>query len=127
MSDNKTPYDEIPDLEIVTLRKRIQELESRLSQAQAVLRENDLLDEKSYVSAEEGICISQIAKYEELDQKNIPFQLEDVKTFEILVKCLLAIRGKSAPVEAKKKETKVDIQNLLKIAGNKKFTGRDDE
>lgn len=112
-----TPYDDFPDLEVVSLRKQIKELESKLAQAQAVLRENDLLDAKSHVSDEEHICIAQIAKYKELSDKNIPFEIEDSKNFEILVKCLLAIRGKTI-IEAKpkKKEDKVDIAKLLHIA-----------
>ncbi len=115
----KTPYDEIPDLEVVSLRKRVQELEKKLGQAQAVLRDNDLLDEQlTHISDEEVIVIAQIAKLRELSDKDIPFQLEDVKVLEILVKCLLSIRGKSVPVEGgkKKKSENVDVAKLLKIA-----------
>lgn len=116
-NDGRTPYDEFPDLEVLALRKQVKELELKLAQAQAVLREHDLLDVKAVISDEESICTAQIAKYKELSDKNIPFQLEDVKNFEILVKTLLAIRGKSVPVEKpKKKEEKPDIAKLLKIA-----------
>jgi hypothetical protein len=117
-------YTEFPDLEIVELRKRIRELESSLSQAQAVLRENDLLDAKAIISDEESICIRQIAKFKELSDKNIPFQDQDFKNLETLVKTLLAIRGKTivAPADKKKKkEEKPDVAKLLAIAGNKNF------
>lgn len=112
-------YDQFPDLEVIELRKRLRELEQKLAQAQAVLRENDLLDAKSHISDEEQVCIDQIAKYRELSDKKIPFQPDDVKMFEILVKTLLAIRGKSiapAAEKKKKKEEKVDVAKLLKIA-----------
>lgn len=114
-------YEKFPDLEIVSLRKQIKELEQKLAQAQAVLREHDLLDAKSHISPEEQVCVAQIAKYKELSDKSVPFQVEDVKNFEILVKTLLAIRGKAAPVEEKKKkkEEKPDVAKLLKIAEGK--------
>lgn len=113
-----TPYDDFPDLEVVSLRKQVKELESKLAQAQAVLRENDLLDAKSaIISDEEVIVTAQIAKLRELSDKNIPFQIEDVKVLEILVKCLLAIRGKTVVEEKpKKKEAKPDVSKLLRIA-----------
>lgn len=121
--DKNPPYAEFPDLEVVSLRKQVKELEAKLAQAQAVLREHDLLDAKSHISDEELVCVAQIAKYKELSDKNVPLELEDVKQFEILVKCLLSIRNKSAPVEIKKKqkEDKPDIKKLLAIAGDKNF------
>lgn len=123
-----TPYDELPDLEVVSLRRLVKELEAKLAQAQAVLRENDLLDATNApVSDEESVAVKQIALIKELSDKGIPLQLEDIKQFEILVKTLLAIRGKSIPEEKKKKEEKPDIAKLLKIAGDKRFNGRDDE
>lgn len=113
-------YETYPDLEIIELRKRVRELEQQLAQAQAVLRENDLLDAKAVVSDEESIITKQISKFKELSDKNIPFQNDDFKNLDILVKALLAIRGKSAPVEKKEKkkkeEDKPDLAKLLKIA-----------
>lgn len=111
-------FDTFPDLEVLSLRRKVQELEAKLEQAQAVLREHDLLDAKANISDEEIITTKQIAKLRELSDKNIPFQLEDVKVLEILVKTLLSIRGKSVPVEQKtrKKEAAPDIAKLLKIA-----------
>lgn len=112
-------YEIFPDLEIIELRKRVRELEQQLAQAQAVLRENDLLDVKANISDEEAIITKQIAKFRELSDKDIPFQNDDFKNLDILVKALLAIRGKTlAPVaeKKKKKEEKPDIGKLLKIA-----------
>jgi VIT1/CCC1 family predicted Fe2+/Mn2+ transporter len=109
--------EKFPDLEILSLRKKIKELEQQLSQAQSVLREYDLLDAKSHISDEEIVLTRQISKMRELSDKNVPFTLEDVKVLEILVKTLLAVRGK-APVEekrSKKKEEKPDVAKLLKI------------
>lgn len=124
MDDYKT----YPDLEIIELRKRVRELEQQLAQAQAVLRENGLEEAKSIVSDEESILIRQIAKFKELSDKNIPFQNDDYKNLDILIKALLAIRGKQiVPVteKKKKKEEKPDVAKLLAIAGNKKFDDRD--
>lgn len=111
-------YNTFPDLEIVDLRKRVRELEQQLAQAQAVLREHGLEDVKVSISDEEAIITRQIAKFKELSDKNIPFQNDDFKNLDIMVKALLAIRGKTAPVEkkAKKKEEKHDVSKLLKIA-----------
>lgn len=122
------PYESFPDLEILELRKRVRELESQLAQAQAVLRENDLLDEKVSISAEEQVCIAQIAKFKELTDNKIPFQPDDVKMFETFVKTLLSIRGKPVPTSTtkkKKKEDKPDVAKLLAIAGEKSFDERD--
>jgi hypothetical protein len=112
------PYETFPDLEIIELRKRVRELEQQLAQAQAVLRENDLLDEKVSISEEEQIITRQISKFKELSDKNIPFQNDDYKNLDILIKALLAIRGKAVPVvkEKKKKKEKPDLAKLLKIA-----------
>lgn len=119
-----SPYNEntFPDLEVLSLRKKVQELEQKLAQAEAVLRENDLLDAKSHISNEEAIAIKQIALIKELSDKGVPLQLEDIKQFEILVKTLLAIRGKAIPEDKPKKKTaEPDIAKLLSIAGNKNF------
>ena len=123
MSD-QNPYEKFPDLEIIELRKRVRELEASLAEAKAVLRDNGLEEAKSVVSDEEAVCIRQIAKYKELSDKNVPFQPDDVKMFETLVKTLLAIRGKViAPVQEKKKkkEEKPELEKLLSIVGDKKF------
>jgi hypothetical protein len=125
---DQNPYESFPDLEILELRKRVRELEAKLTAAQAVLRENDLLDAKSNISDEEQIALKLISKFKELVDKSIPFQNDDYKNFDTTVKALLAIRGKTviAPVEKKKKkEEKPDVAKLLAIAGNKKFDERD--
>lgn len=117
-----TPYDELPDLEVVSLRRLVKELEAKLAQAQAILRDNDLLDEKtSIASDEEVIIVAQISKLRELSDKNIPFTVEDVKILEILVKCLNMVRGK-APAEEKpkKKGAKQDVAKLLQFVEESK-------
>ncbi|MBW3545205.1 MAG: hypothetical protein KY428_06330 [Bacteroidetes bacterium] len=117
MSDN--PYESFPDLEIIELRKKVRELESSLAQAQAILRENDLLDAKATISDEEQIALRLISKFKELTDKNIPWENDDYKNYDITVKALLAIRGKSVPdpsKKPKKKEEAPDITKLLKIA-----------
>lgn len=111
-------FPEIADLEVLELRKKVKELEAKLAERERVLEEHDLLDKKSRISDEEAICVAQIAKLRELSDKNIPFQVEDIKNLEVLVKTLQVARGKSLPVEEKKpkKEVKVDIGKLLELA-----------
>jgi hypothetical protein len=112
-------YSQFPDLEVIDLRKRVRELEQQLELARAVLREHDLLDAKAVISDEEAIITKQISKFRELSDKNIPFQNDDFKNLDILVKALLAIRGKAAPPvekKPKKKEEKADVAKLLRIA-----------
>lgn len=111
-------FPEVADLEVLELRKKVKELEQKLSQYERQLKEAGLLEKASTISAEESICIAQIDKLKELSDKGVPFQTEDVKNLEVLVKTLQLARGK-APVEekkAKKKEDKPDIGKLLKIA-----------
>lgn len=110
-------FPEVADLEVLELRKKVKELEQKLSQYERQLKEAGLLERTSKVSDEEQICIDQIAQLRELSDKKVPFQTEDVKNLEVLVKTLQMARGK-APVEekkAKKKEDKPDIGKLLKI------------
>jgi len=111
-------YEDLPDLEIVSLRKQIKELESKLVQAYAVLRENDLLDEKSHISDVEELCVRELGKFNELSIKGIGLSLEDIRNIDILHKNLLLARGKVV-VEDKdknKKKEKPDIAKLLRIA-----------
>jgi hypothetical protein len=87
------------------------------------LNENNLLDKVTLESNEEIIAITQIGKLKDLSDKGVPFTIEEVKIYEILVKTLLAIRGK-IPVEEKKKgkgkNHKVDVSGLMAIVGDKK-------
>lgn len=119
MSDT---YPELQALEITKLRRKILDLEVEVRKYRDILQENDLLDEvdDSSISNEEAICLEQIKMLKELSDK-APLSLEDVKILDLLVKNLLAIRGK-APVEdsgKKKKKAEVNVADLLKIAERK--------
>lgn len=113
-------YSQFPDLEIVELRKKVRELEQKLAQAQAVLRENDLLDAKVSLNEVEEMCIRELKRYNELSKKGGGLTLEDNKNIDILHKNLLLSRGKStdqgeSKAGKKKKESKPDIGELLSI------------
>jgi hypothetical protein len=115
-------YPELQNLEITKLRRKILDLEVEVRKCREILQENDLLDEvdNSSISNEEAICLEQIKMLKELSDK-APLTLEDVKILDLLVKNLLAIRGK-APIDdsgKKKKKPEVNVADLLKIAERK--------
>jgi hypothetical protein len=107
-----------PDLEVLRLRSEIASLKQQLAEAQTILEENDLAEAKpKVISSEEKICLEQIELLAQLSAKGIPFENNDVKNLEILVKTLLAIRNKVPVVEEgkKKKEPKASVAELLSI------------
>lgn len=108
----------IPDLEVVRLRGEVAALKARVAEMEAVLVENGLEEAKPKpISTEERIAREQLEKIGELSAKGVPMMLEDVKIYEVLVKCLLAIQGKAMPEpkKGKKKEVKVEVAELLRI------------
>lgn len=106
-------FPEIDNLEISKLRKKVAELEIELAKAQEVLKDNDLLEEVAKISDTEAICTNEIAKLRIASDRGI-LTLEDVKILDLLVKNLLAIKGK-APEEVKKKKGKSSVAELLSI------------
>lgn len=114
-------YSSFPDLEVLDLRKKVRELEVKLTEYEHTLRSNNLLDVVKAPSVEELICIREIQKLDELSKRQ-GLQLEDTKIFDTLVKALHLIRSGALPKEekkGKKKEEKVDVAKLLHIAGRK--------
>lgn len=109
----------LPDLEVLRLRSEVATLKKQLDEANKVLEENDLAESKpKAISSEETICIEQIELLSQLSAKGMPFQMEDIKSLEILVKTLLAIRGKTPMVEdssKKKKKEPTKVADLLAI------------
>lgn len=113
-------YPEVASAEVERLKKKVAELEIELAKAHSILRDNDLEEETAKVSDEEVICVSEIHKLRVASDNGI-LTLEDVKVLDLLVKNLLAIRGKSAPdtKESKKRGAK-SVAELLSIVGEKK-------
>lgn len=107
-------YPELDSIEITKLKKKISELEIELSKAQEILKENDLLDEVKLVSDTEAICNAEIAKLRIASENGI-LTLEDVKILDLLVKNLLAIKGKAVPEEKGKKRGVKPVAELLSI------------
>lgn len=107
-------FPEIDNLEISKLKKKISELEIELAKAQEILKENDLLDEVAKVSDTEAICTNEIAKLKIASDRGI-LTLEDVKILDLLVKNLLAIKGKAPEEEVKKKKGAKTVGELLSI------------
>lgn len=129
MSDIKYDADlekEIPDLEVLRLRQEVLQLRNQLEEAQKILEENGLQEVgPRFVEPSEVVCVTQIDLLKQISDKKIPFTNEDIKNLEILVKTLLAIRGKSLVAvddgKKKKKNESPDIAKLLSIAGAKNF------
>jgi len=122
--DDKLKFPELGnDIVETKLRKENLELRTKLQSYERLLQENGLLEKLSSMSDEESILVSQIAKLKEIDDKGIPFMIEDIKCLEILVKTLQIARGKALPVEMKKPKkdgSPEHVANLLQIAGIKK-------
>ncbi len=120
--DSFPELEETSDLELLRTRKELLELKTKLAQYEAILAENDLLeDAPKIVSDAELICTRELARYNELSQKGAGLTLEDVKIVDLLNKNLLLAQGKAPVVIEKKtkKEDKQDLATLLKIAETK--------
>lgn len=116
-------YEEIKDLEVLELRKKVKELEAKLLNYEQILKDNDLLEQMSVESDTQRICRMQIGKLRELSDKGVPFTMEETKILEVLVKTMMTDKGKIIPEAEKKgkgKNHKIDVDNLLSIVGNKK-------
>ena len=113
-------YPEVASAEVERLKKKVAELEMELAKAHSILRDNDLEEETAKVSDEEVICVSEIHKLRVASDNGI-LTLEDVKVLDLLVKNLLAIRGKPAPeTKGDKKRGVKTVAELLSIVGDKK-------
>jgi hypothetical protein len=111
-------YPELDSLEIKQLKKKIAELEIELAKAQAILKENDLIENVSQVSETEAICANEIHKLKVASDNGI-LTLEDIKILDILHKNLLLAQGR--PVEEKKDKKKgaKSVAELLSIVEKK--------
>jgi hypothetical protein len=113
-------YPEIDSMELSRLKKKVSELEIELTKAKEVLKENDLLDEVMKVSDTEAICTNEIAKLKIASDNGI-LTLEDVKILDLLVKNLLAIKGKVSTEDvAGKKKGQKTVAELLSIVNGTK-------
>ncbi len=111
-------YPELDSLEIKQLKKKVAELEIELAKAQAILKENDLLENAAQVSDCEAICANEIHKLKVASDNGI-LTLGDVKVLDILHKNLLLAQGR--PVEEKKDKKKgaKSVAELLSIVEKK--------
>jgi hypothetical protein len=111
-------YPEVASAEVERLKKKVAELEIELAKAHSILRDNDLEEETANISDAEVICVNEIHKLKVASDHGI-LTLEDVKVLDLLVKNLLAIRGK--PIEEKKDKKKgtKSVAELLSIVDRK--------
>jgi hypothetical protein len=107
-------FPEIDNMELTRLKKKVSELEIELAKAQEVLKDNDLMEEVAKVSDTEAICTNEINKLRIASDNGI-LTLEDVKILDLLVKNLLAIKGKAPAEGAVKKKGKNSVAELLSI------------
>lgn len=111
-------YLELDSLEIERLKKKVAELEVELAKAHSILRDNDLEEETANISDAEIICVNEIHKLKVASDHGI-LTLEDVKVLDLLVKNLLAIRGKPVEEKKDKKRGTKSVAELLSIVGKK--------
>ena len=111
-------YPELDSLEIERLKKKVAELEVELAKAHSILRDNDLEEETANISDAEIICVNEIHKLKVASDHGI-LTLEDVKVLDLLVKNLLAIRGKPVEEKKDKKRGTKSVAELLSIVGKK--------
>lgn len=131
MSDENNTYgvETFPDLEVLDLRRKNRALQELVAKYEAVLEENDLMDEispdaEAKKTDQEEICERELGRLNEIS-KRAPLMPEDVKVVETLVKTLLAIRAKHVPSDddSKKKKPKKNAPttaDLLSIVNGKK-------
>ena len=104
--------------ELKALKERISAVEAENGKLKDVIIENDLQDELegiNFTSVEEQICIDGI-RYISTLVRDQNFDEKDIKTFDILLKNLRQIRGKTdSMVKPTKKESTAE---LLKIVGS---------
>lgn len=111
-------YPELDSIEIQKLKKRISELEIELSKAQAILKENDLIENVSQVSETEAICTNEIHKLRVASDNGI-LTLEDIKILDILHKNLLLAQGRPVDEKKDKKKGAKSVAELLSIVDKK--------
>ena len=116
---NINSYPEVASAEVERLKKKVAELEMELAKAHSILRDNDLEEETANISDAEIVCVNEIHKLKVASDHGI-LTLEDVKVLDLLVKNLLAIRGKPAEEKKDKKKGVKTVAELLSIVGDKK-------
>jgi hypothetical protein len=117
MSDTPEKFPEIADLEIISLRQRVRELEAENTKFKQILKDHRLLDGVQAVTDAEIIAVTGLMALKQL-QKNGALDLEQIKVYDILHRNLLLAQGKKMPEEKDKKKGKEvpDIGKLLKLA-----------
>lgn len=115
--DKKVKYD--PELEILSLTKKLNETEAMLSRLKEVIVDNQLQDEVDFScsSTEEVLCINGINHIAKLVEAH-DYDKNDIASFEKLFNILRAIRGKEASGNKKIKDK--EVAELLSIVGEQK-------
>jgi hypothetical protein len=111
-------YPELDSIEIKQLKKKVAELEIELAKAQAVLKENDLIESVSQISETEAICTNEIHKLKVASDNGI-LTLEDIKILDILHKNLLLAQGRPVEEKKDKKRGTKSVAELLSIVDKK--------
>jgi hypothetical protein len=111
-------YPELDSIEIKQLKKKVAELEIELAKAQAVLKENDLIESVSQISETEAICTNEIHKLKVASDNGI-LTLEDIKILDILHKNLLLAQGRPVEEKKDKKRGTKSVAELLSIVEKK--------
>lgn len=124
-STGKDKFDTVPESTgkspdknniIDRLNERIVELEREVFGLRRILEssELDIEDDDLLMTDAEYICRSQIRKLRELADVDA-FTEEEARIFEIIHKNLLRVKGIDLKDEIKRKNKKIDIDNLISI------------
>lgn len=104
------------DLEIKSLRDKIEKLESENIKLETLLREADPDATSDLVTDEEAICIKQIRRLK--DQSELrELDLKEVQKLDILHKNLRMARGEDGRVKKKNKK-RMSTEELLSIVND---------
>ena len=106
------------DFEIIGLKKRIKELENKLTKYQITLKEIDEDADPNVISDEESICITQIFKLKVMSEER-QLSLDEVRQLDILHKNLKLSRGESERFKSKSKAGKKSADELANIIKGK--------
>ncbi len=107
---------DVEEMEVLALRKKLEELEKRNKELLEIIHVNGLgdeIEEDRPVSPEEEICILGIDTILEAIQNKCE-DPNDIKNFDILHKNLRMIRGAATDIKKVKKHSKAELLELVK-------------
>lgn len=116
MNDNV--IDGEKEFEIAALRKKIKDLENKLTKYQITLKEIDEDADPSVISDEEAICIEQLSILKIVSATR-QLSLDEVRQLDLLQKNLRTARGEDVRFKSKSKAGAKSSKDLTSLAKGK--------